>query len=72
LHSTQKSAPAVGRIMPGGRIEYGGKVFDSPSTAGSEARGGKATNGWTFWAVATPNGMTPISALRDAFLLSIT
>ncbi len=34
-----------------GSIRFDGETYDSPSTAGSVARGGKATNGWVFWRV---------------------
>ena len=34
-----------------GSIRFKGKTYDSPSMAGSVARGGKATNGWAFWRV---------------------
>jgi hypothetical protein len=36
------------RLRRDGRIRYGGKLYDSPSGAGSAARK-QATNGWTFW-----------------------
>ncbi|MGB3764418.1 MAG: DUF262 domain-containing protein [Ornithinimicrobium sp.] len=35
-------------ILPDGRLEVGGTVFDSPSGAGKHVRGG-ITNGWVFW-----------------------
>jgi hypothetical protein len=34
-----------------GSIQFNGTTYDSPSTAGAVARGGKATNGWIFWRV---------------------
>ncbi|WP_375430161.1 DUF262 domain-containing protein [uncultured Friedmanniella sp.] len=35
-------------IMPDGNLELDGKIFQTPSGAGSHLRGG-ATNGWAFW-----------------------
>jgi hypothetical protein len=34
-----------------GSIRFDGKTYDSPSAAGTVARGGKHTNGWVFWQV---------------------
>ncbi|HMV26476.1 MAG TPA: hypothetical protein PLG25_02435 [bacterium] len=44
------------RVDQSGRIRYGGKLFPSPSTAGSFIRSGKSTNGWVFWKYQTPDG----------------
>lgn len=54
------------RIEDGGLVRFGGRTFDSLSTAGAAAkvsvsgpdRGGRepATNGWEFWKVVTGEG----------------
>lgn len=36
-------------VLPDGQISHDGKAYASPSSAGYHAKGGKATNGWTFW-----------------------
>ena len=42
----------IGRI----RLSHNGERFDTPSGAGSAVRGGKATNGWSFWKVKKGKG----------------
>ncbi len=37
------------RVRRDGRIRFAGTLNDSPSHAGTAARGGKKCNGWTFW-----------------------
>ncbi len=39
-----------------GRIAIGAKRFNSPSLAGNYVRGGKSTNGWTFWRYKNSKG----------------
>ncbi len=47
------------------RLSHNGKRFDTPSAAGSEIKGGKATNGWRFWKVKDKQGnLVPLSTLR--------
>ncbi len=43
-HSGQQAV-----VVAGGDVEFDGKTYDSPSGAGYQARGRKATNGWYFW-----------------------
>jgi hypothetical protein len=39
---------SLGTVLPGGRIEADGKVFDSPSGAAKHLKG-RTANGWRFW-----------------------
>ena len=48
--------PAEGRVLDDGRIEIGGNTFDSPSAAGAAVTGRGGVNGWTFWALHSPEG----------------
>ncbi len=41
-------------IDPGGRMEFGGKVYSSPSTAARDASGWKSANGWRYWQYQHP------------------
>lgn len=53
-------------VRGNGRVKYEGLYYDSPSTAGSVARGGKSTNGWRFWMYKNKSGdLVPISELRE-------
>lgn len=46
LRSTSLSAPGVAVVREDGTV-----TVDGQRSAGSHVRGGKATNGWSFWAV---------------------
>jgi hypothetical protein len=48
-----------------GAIRVDGIVHNSPSQAAAAARGGAATNGWTFWAVDRRGDRTSLAALRE-------
>ena len=37
-----------------GEIDYNGKRYSSPSTAGQDASGWKACNGWKYWQFKDP------------------
>ncbi len=37
-----------------GEIDYNGKLYSSPSTAGQDASGWKACNGWKYWQFRDP------------------
>jgi hypothetical protein len=58
LRVTYKSVLYRAWILPSGRIKllHTGKLYDSPSAAGSAVRDGKSTNGWTFWKYKNDNG----------------
>lgn len=43
-------------VIGNGRIKYDGQWYESPSAAGSAARGGKVTNGWRFWKYKDESG----------------
>ncbi|MFC5288924.1 DUF262 domain-containing protein [Actinokineospora guangxiensis] len=54
LRATHRDFAGVeATILPGGRLEVGGVVYDSPSGAGRGLRK-RATNGWYFWGL--PDG----------------
>ena len=67
LVSVSPSWPATATVLADGRIELAGKAYKTPSAAGRAARVGKATNGWDFWAVETPNGLVRLSELRTRY-----
>jgi modification methylase len=50
-------------VRADGAIDLGGKV-GSIHRIGAMAQGLEACNGWSFWHVETPAGLTPIDALR--------
>jgi hypothetical protein len=68
LVSIVTSVPAEAVIGEDGAIVYSGVTYSSPSSAGSAARDGAATNGWDMWAVPTSNGNVTLSVLRARFL----
>jgi Restriction Enzyme Adenine Methylase Associated len=68
LTSTNGAWPAVGHIDDTGNVVYQGTTYPSPSAAGSAVKGGKATNGWDFWAVETATGLVRLSTLRARHL----
>jgi modification methylase len=50
-------------VRPDGAVSLGAAV-GSIHRIGALAQGLDACNGWTFWHVETPKGLTPIDALR--------
>ena len=51
----------------GKRVQYGGKVYDSPSAA-AKAITGSSVNGWTFWlAQASPGKWVTLKSLKKSF-----
>ncbi len=58
---------AEAKVLPDGRIEFDGTVYDSPSGAG-DAGHGATTNGWTYWLADTPSGLVSLAALRNELL----
>ncbi|MFP5309105.1 MAG: hypothetical protein ACLGIR_05945 [Actinomycetes bacterium] len=68
LTSTQRSAPAVSTLQPDGTLEYDGRSYPSPSSAGAAVRGGKSTNGWTLWAVERDESSVPLATIRARYL----
>jgi len=70
---TPKSAKDEHRtavILADGRIEFEGRLFDSPSGAGFAIRQ-RATNGWYFWLVDAAT-KKPLTAVRREYLESIS
>ena len=62
-------APYKGRVYKAwlrrsGSIRFDGKTYDTPSMAGSVARGGKATNGWHFWRVKQADRLVRLKEFR--------
>lgn len=56
LYGPYKGVLHKSLLFQTGRIKFNGQFYDSPSAAGSVARGGKATNGWSFWKVKNNDG----------------
>jgi len=56
LRVTYKKTEYTATVDTDGRIRFGDKTFNSPSLAGWAVKGGKATNGWTFWKYERPDG----------------
>ena len=51
-----------GTVLPDGQISVDGKTYSSPSSAGYHAKGGKATNGWSFWHLADGRRLADVRA----------
>lgn len=49
LRGRHKDKTHVARVLRDGSISYGGRKFQSPSTAAAAACGRKTANGWWFW-----------------------
>lgn len=64
LVSTYASYAADAVVNADGSITWDGQTFATPSAAGCAVRAGKATNGWSFWAVQTDNGKVTLATLR--------
>lgn len=66
--------PADARIAEGGRIDWDGQLFDTPSGAGDAAVKSQGhnsgVNGWEYWAIETPTGRVALSVLRARFMES--
>jgi len=60
IYATYKSKDYKAWVNRNGRIRvrlgHNRKLFDTPSGAGSAVRGGKTTNGWSFWKVKNGKG----------------
>jgi restriction system protein len=68
LTITASNKPNVTAILLNeqGHVEYDGKTYHSPSTAGKVATGWKSCNGWLYWRYqdASNGEWQPIKALR--------
>jgi predicted GIY-YIG superfamily endonuclease len=64
LRATHKGKTFRAKVRRDGRIRFGGKVYDSPSAAGSAAVR-RACNGWSFWKYErAPGDWIRLSELR--------
>lgn len=65
IYVTYKGKDFKAWVFRSGTIKYDGKLYDSPSTAGSAVRDGRPTNGWSFWKIKDKNGnLVRLSSLR--------
>jgi len=51
VYATYKDNRFEAKLFADGSMEVNGETFKSPSGAGKEVKGGKSTNGWTFWKI---------------------
>ena len=56
IYVTYKGKDYKAWIYGNGRIKFNGQIYNNPSAAGSAVRGGKPTNGWSFWKYKDKNG----------------
>lgn len=68
LTSTNGMWPATAVVTADGSVELDGAIYPSPSKAASAAKNGMAANGWDFWAVDRPYGITTLATLRARWL----
>ena len=59
---------AWARVLPDGQIEYDGDIYEKPSAAASKVKDGSAVNGWDYWHADTPQGLRPLTALREQYI----
>lgn len=64
LVSVLPAWPAVASVNADGSVNCNGQTFGSPSSAGAAVRQGKATNGWSMWAVKKGGSLRKLSDLR--------
>lgn len=62
------SASPAAVVGGDGVLTVDGQRFATPSAAGSYVRGGKATNGWAFWAVERDRTTVPLATVRARYL----
>ncbi|MFA9430016.1 hypothetical protein [Egicoccus sp. AB-alg2] len=68
VSSTQASAQATAVVSSDGGLTIDGRGFATPSATRSHVRGGKATNGWAFWAVERDGTTVPLATVRARYL----
>lgn len=56
IRATYRGVQHKATVKKNGMIIMTGKTYTSPSSAGSAIRGGKSTNGWTFWKFKDADG----------------
>lgn len=64
LVSVLPAWPAAASVNADGSVNYNGQNFGSPSSAGAAVRQGKATNGWSMWAVKTGTKLRKLADIR--------
>lgn len=64
--------PATAYINADGSLNYDGRAYFTPSAAGAAVRQGRATNGWTMWAVKRQDRTRLLSELRSEYDTSET
>jgi len=55
IRGTYKGKTFEARVRKSGKINFNGRLYNSPSVAGYGARG-RAANGWTFWRFKNKKG----------------
>ena len=55
LRSTRQNDESVATVLDDGRLEVGGEIFESPSSAGRHVLG-RNVNGWEFWGAPSGDG----------------
>ena len=74
LFSHYRGKTLEAKLIPTGEIEFEGQRYNSPSTAGSAARGSitgqkMSTNGWVFWQVQNNDGtLRTLGQIRDDYV----
>jgi Restriction Enzyme Adenine Methylase Associated len=70
LLPAQRGLEAVATVLPDGKIAYADDIYSTPSAA-SGAASGTATNGWTFWAADTPEGVASTEVVAKFRLVGV-
>jgi len=66
IRGQYKGRTYKGKVLKSGRIRYNGKLYNSPTGAGSAAINGRI-NGWVFWHYQKKRGVwVPLSELKKA------
>ena len=68
LVSTMATYPASATVNTDGTISVDGRTFPTLSAAGGTVREGRATNGWSFWAVDRDGTTVPLATIRARHL----
>lgn len=68
LVSTMATYPASATVNVDGTLSVDGQTFPTLSAAGGHVRSGKATNGWSYWAVDRDGTTVPLATIRARHL----
>ena len=63
IYASYKGKEYKAKILPNGRIELNGQMYDTPSGAGKAVIDAGAVNGWDFWKYKNKSG--DLVAIRD-------